>query len=23
LPERKNKPSWFKTLRGKGYALVT
>lgn len=23
LPERKNKSSWFKTLRGKGYALVT
>lgn len=23
LPERKNKLSWFKTLRGKGYALVT
>lgn len=23
LPKRKNKPSWFKTLRGKGYALVT
>lgn len=23
LPERENKPSWFKTLRGKGYALVT
>ena len=23
LPERKNKPSWFKTLRGKGYLLVT
>lgn len=23
LPERKNKPSWFKTLCGKGYALVT
>ena len=23
LPERKNKPSLFKTLRGKGYALVT
>ncbi|AXP55498.1 response regulator [Haemophilus influenzae] len=23
LPKRKNKPSWFKTLRGKGYTLVT